>query len=452
VSVEKRGSETSSDQAEEIDRLKAEIASLRSQQSTRENRRSGGVRRTIAAVLAILAAVTLAASAIGLWTRRTVTSTDRWVALTGPLGSDPSVTSLLADRVTAQVVASLDIENRVADALPENLALVAGPLTSGATTAVEDQVNNFFASDVWEEIWLRLDRFAHSQAIALLREESEVVQVVGDQVVLNLLPVINEVLAQVTSASPEIFGQTLDLPDVQVDEVPESVITRLESALGTDLPDDFGQIPVYNTANFEQAQWVFERVARGTIVLALIGLFLAALALWVSPSRRRTLLQLSIGTLVLMVIVRRVGLRIEDEIIGGVQDDAARPAVAAVLDAVMSSFRSYTGWWLAALAVIIIVALLTGPYAWARTSRVKTVELSRGLVGGLQDRSTRPATVLWVREHRELLLIAGALIGCLLLLLFNVSFVGLIVILALVVAFELSVVRIASDEQPTPST
>jgi hypothetical protein len=44
------------------------------------------------------------------------------------------------------------------------------------------------------------------------------------------------------------------------------------------------------------------------------------------------------------------------------------------------------------------------------------------------------------------------LFGCLLLLLFNVSFVGLIVILALVVAFELSVVRIASEEQATPST
>ena len=76
----------------------------------------------------------------------------------------------------------------------------------------------------------------------MLEGDTGNLQVEGDTVVLNLVPVINAVLAEIGDASPDIFGRTVNLPTLTVDDLPEDAIASIENALGRDLPDDFGQI------------------------------------------------------------------------------------------------------------------------------------------------------------------------------------------------------------------
>ena len=70
--------------------------------------------------------------------------------------------------------------------------------------------------------------------------------------------------------------------------MPSAAIAKLEQSLGIDLPDDYGQIAVYDSqdlAALQQALYTFERLL--VFLLILIPLLVAA-SLLVSTRRRRT--------------------------------------------------------------------------------------------------------------------------------------------------------------------
>ena len=47
-----------------------------------------------------------------------------------PLADDPAVQESIASKVTAQVFSALDVQGKLDGVLPENLAVLAAPLTS----------------------------------------------------------------------------------------------------------------------------------------------------------------------------------------------------------------------------------------------------------------------------------------------------------------------------------
>ena len=52
------------------------------------------------------------------------------------------------------------------------------------------------------------------RVVDVLEGDTGKLQIENGEVVLNLVPVLNGVLAQIGEASPEIFGGTVDLPEV----------------------------------------------------------------------------------------------------------------------------------------------------------------------------------------------------------------------------------------------
>ena len=63
---------------------------------------------------------------------------------------------------------------------------------------------------------------------------------------LNLLPLVNLALASIENVSLRSCRPRRDPPDVRTGRVPSEPIAKLEQALGIDLPDNYGQIPVYD--------------------------------------------------------------------------------------------------------------------------------------------------------------------------------------------------------------
>jgi len=81
--------------------------------------------RTIVAAVCIVVACLLAPlSVVAVWTRNQVTNTDRYVATVSPLASDPAIQDAVADQITAQVLAYIDIQGLTTQAV-EALAVVA---------------------------------------------------------------------------------------------------------------------------------------------------------------------------------------------------------------------------------------------------------------------------------------------------------------------------------------
>jgi flagellar biosynthesis component FlhA len=87
----------------------------------------------------------------------------------------------------------------------------------------------------------------------------------------------------------------------------------------------------------------------------------------------------------------------------------------------------------------VAIALLTGPYPWARTLRRWVVDGGKWVVAigrATVDRTRDDATVDWFRSHIDLFRIGGVVLAVILLIVLSVSFVGFLVIAVLLAAYE----------------
>jgi hypothetical protein len=96
--------------------------------------------------------------------------------------------------------------------------------------------------------------------------------------------------------------------------------------------------------------------------------------------------------------------------------------------------------------------MVTGPYGWAlrlrgwiRFGGVAVVKVTRGAFGPGGDDSTGA----WLRGHLDLMRLGGGALAVLLLLVFDVSFVGVLVILALLAAYRFWLYRIGRVRPPS---
>jgi hypothetical protein len=445
---------------DEVARLEAERARLAAEVNDLRSRIDQGsparpsrhrVRGVTAAVLVVLTAVVATVAVTGVWARRNALNTDRWVRTVTPIGEDADVQQALGRWLTTELMMTVDPEQFFEDVLPERGQILAGPLTSALRGYVNDQVDTFLASDTFEELWVAINRRVHTRVVDVLEGDTpENVEVVDGKVQVDFIPVINALLARIGERSPELFGRTIDIPTVTVDEVPESAIARLESALGRDLPPNFGQFEVFDATQLQQAQDAVRLFNRAVVALVVLAVLLIALTLWVAPRRRRTLLQLMVGVALGVVLVRRLGLRLEEDVVDMVRPEN-QAAVKAVVGAFVSSLFTATSWVLGIVVAVIVVAIVTGPYLWVVSLRRRTVALARaagGAAAGAAGRTQDPATIDWVVANKEALQIGTAVVGLLVLLWFDLSWWGILFVLALVGAIELVVWRVADQSGP----
>ncbi len=400
----------------------------------------------MAVALVVVTSLLFTVSVTAVWARRNALNTDRYVQTIGPVAQDVRVQRALGRYITDQAMSAIDPEELFKEALPERGQILAAPLTSALRGFVNDRVNAFLATDEFSRLWVRINEVAHERVVDVLNGDlPPSLQVQGNDVVVNVIPVVNQVLARIGEASPEIFGRTVNLPTVTVDEIPEDAIQKVESALGRDLPENFGQFTVFDASKLQQVQDTVTLVNKLVVVAVILAIVLFALTLWVSPRRRRTLLQLMVGIALGIVLVRRLGLRLEDDVVELVKPEN-RDAVKVVVGAFVSSLLDATAWILGIAAVVAVVALLTGPYGWARALRRGTVSGGQAAVGAARsaiNRQPDDPVVAWVGAHREVLQAGGIVVGILALLVFDLSWIGLFVLAALVIAYELVVQRLA---------
>jgi type VI protein secretion system component VasF len=99
------------DERAELERLRAEVATLRVQVRQPEAPAGAGIaapaarqrwRTVVAALLIVLGCVLAPLAGVAVWARNQVTNTDRYVATVAPLASDPAIQQAIADQITAR--------------------------------------------------------------------------------------------------------------------------------------------------------------------------------------------------------------------------------------------------------------------------------------------------------------------------------------------------------------
>ena len=283
----------SPDERAELERLRAEVAELRSQAPTAaavatdqpvvppSRPRKQRWRSVVATLLIVIGCILAPISVVAVWTKNLVTDTDQYVATVAPLASDPAIQSAIADKITAEVFTHLDvvgITNQAVDALAERglpplvatqLHALSQPLSSGVQSFVRDQVGEVVASDAFVNAWSTANRAAHEALVAALTGETrEGVTIENDTVSINLGPIIQEVKQRLIDRGFELASR---IPNVN----PSFVLVQ----------SDY----------IAQARGAFNLLNAIGNWLPVIALFFLAIGIYVAKGHRRALVGVGLG-------------------------------------------------------------------------------------------------------------------------------------------------------------
>jgi len=375
-----------------------------------------GRGRSIAAVVCVaLAALLTTPAAIAYWGQRTLNDTQRYVDTVGPLVESPEVQDAIATTVTDAIQSQVDVEDILNEVFAgvitdrPRLQQLVGPLSGAINGLIDREVRAFVASDTFADIWVRVNTRAQQTLVRVLEgDDSGAVSVQGDQVVLDVSEVIEQVQQRLVAR-----GLTI------VENVP--------------IPDVDKQIVLLDSSQLEQARTIYaftNPVARWLLVVV-AALYLAALLL----SRRRPRMTVIIGVvLAANALLVALALSVSRQLfINELAGTVFGPASSVFYDTLLTYLDR--GWqvflW---LGVILVVA------GWFTGTNASGTAVRTTLAGGLETAGARLAdgpvggAGRWVAANARWLRVAVGVLGAVVLLWGNnVSLPRLFWSLALVV-------------------
>lgn len=431
--------------------------------STAADAPPGGHRRLragSAVLLGILACIALVASTTVFWIHQVALNTDRYVALSSSVASEPAVVAAVSARISTQVVESLDVEGRLAAALPDNAKLLAGPITGSVQQRLQARLAELLASPGFQQTWADVNRFAHQQLLTILRSDSTVITLENGVVTLNLFPLVDAALRSLQAEG--IIPATVSLPDLTASTAPETARAAIQGALGVSLPEDFGTIPLVRADRLETARTIV-RIFDFVVVIALVVtilLFIAAAAL--ARRRRRAVILLGVGAIIAL-LVARAGIRgIENSLVGSIADSGGAAAARGVFDAVLQDLFGVMVIVTAIGALVALIAWLVGRRddisrlaasagSTARQAGASGVDAGRALATGATASATTnaPTAREWVVAHLGTLRIVGVAVAAAWLAIIAVGWEPVAVIGALLVLYQVGLGAISERGSET---
>jgi hypothetical protein len=404
------------DERAELERLRVEVASLRSQvQAGRAVpvERAGPPgrlarrrwRTIVASLLIVLACVLAPLSVVAIWARNQVTNTDRYIQTVSPLAADPAIQDAIADQITAQVFTYLDIQGlttQAVDALAgrglnpqvaDQLEAFAVPIANGVQSFTRDQVGKVVASDAFAGAWVQANRVAHAELVkALTGEGGGAVTVENDTVSVNLAAFIQTVKQQLVASG---FTLAARIPEVNTSFV------------------------LFQSADVTRARAGFNLLNTLGVWLPVIALVLLVLGVYVAKDHRRALVGAGLGLAVSMVVLA-LGLAVFRAVyLNGVPDDVLPHDAAAVLyDTIVRFLRLGLRTILVLALVVAAGAFLSGQSTTAVRTRQGLATAIAWLQGSAEQAGLRTGPVgTWVYDHKRALRI-GAVAAAALALVF----------------------------------
>jgi hypothetical protein len=402
-------------------------------------------RRRIVGVLIFLTCVTAVAAMVSVWARALLLNTDRWTELADRVIREPAVVDALSKRLSTRIVEDLDVQGRVesalaaAERLPEQATLLAGPLASGIQGILEERIHAFLDSETGREAWTRINRFAHERIVAVLRGETPTgIAIEGGTVTLNTAVIMNGGLSRAEELISDILGRSVSLPTAEELEASGSadrVRAVLEERLGVDLPEDFGELVLFRSDRLAAAQDALQLLERFVVLIVALTLILLVVTLLASVDRRRTLVQLGIGLLI-GSLVALLAIRATQNAIVDLAASGSRDAVDEVLNNVFSGLAL-----IARIVLIVAVIMGLGAYLAGRPRWFERLK-ARLATEATSERANRAGR--WVATHRDGLRIGGVAVALVILFLVDLSWLSVIVVALLLLAYELAIRWLAS--------
>ncbi|MGB9359225.1 MAG: hypothetical protein WCC01_11770 [Acidimicrobiia bacterium] len=430
----------------ELSQLRSENEALRSRLATRTR-----WRRWLTVVLVILTALSVVTTTVAVWAHETVFDTDQFMEVVQPALDDPALYAAMSERVSAEIIVALALEARAAATLTgvdeylsqtliealevgdrgqaaldrldrPSLAVLAAPIAAALETRITEVVDAFVTSPEFEARFTNIVEQAHVAGVALLRNdlaEMPNVYIENGEVRLNLVPTINEAL-RLVAAEVRDFLPDVTLPDVISTGVDEGR-QQLSEAVKAQLPEDFGQVTLLSEQKLVEAQDAAQRLDQFVWLLVLLSIVLMVVTVAVSPTRRRTVIQLALATVAGLVIGVAAIRRLESAVVEQIANPNGRAAGESLLSEVVASLRSMVVIVVVVAMVVAIAAYLLGRPAWITglSDRLKGDSASESGGGGLDQ---------WIAPRHDAMRIVGIAVAVIVLFITGIGFASVLVV------------------------
>jgi hypothetical protein len=422
----------------EIDDLRRELDALRGQLDVERTQRSARTRRVFTWILTTLAVLATVLSLLSIWTLRTLTNTDLFVDRVGSIIEQPAVAQQIGERAAAEIVVAADLQQRIAEALPPEAAIAAGPIASAAQGFLADGATELVETEQFQQAWDTALTASHRLAIGVLAGEDTTALTNEDgAIVLNLTPVVNALVAQGSEFLSQLLNRQINAPTLTTENLDDAA-AALEQALGVELPVGFGDVTLFTSDDLAAAQQGYAAMRVATWLTPLVALMLIGLALAVSLSRLRTLLTIVVGVALLLLLVGLALNPLENQIISAVADQGLQGAVRA-------SFGTVTSSLLTAITVVAVLGVLAA-LALFTMSDSRSGRAAREAIGQAPSLASR---------YRGAFLGGGAVVALVLLAIIpGRSFGQLLFVLVLYAGYALAVLlaprRVDAGAPPVP--
>ena len=384
---------------------------------------------------------------VAVWTHQVALNTDRFTSLVSNAVTEPAVTDPIATRITDQVVDALDVQGRLEARLPDAIKPLAGSLEAAVAERIDARLKIALRDPRLQNALIQTVSFSHAQLVRLLRGETENLSIVDGYLTLDAFPVVGAALTELQSMG--LIPANVQLPDLSAPDAPEVLAQRLDSALGVTLPPDFGTVRLMPVARLAAAQNVVRIFDLVVIVLIVLSALLVALALWLAPNRRRMLIYLGIGVVIVFLLARLAMNAARNVIIGGIADGDVRGAAQTIVDSTLRDLRGVTVLIIIATVIVVIAAYLWGRPRWVMATTAYVSDTAgragsaagaaasggaSGVAGRAPDRETVEQAV---RENRSVIERYGLAIVVFILFWLALGLGIALLGAALVVGFEL---------------
>jgi hypothetical protein len=238
----------------------------------------------------------------------------------------------------------------------------------------------------------------HVKLVALLEGDYDQlpnVSVTGGEVRLNLVGAVARVLQEVVQQGADELGIDVTIPSIPANLDASAGIERLNSALGTTLPPDFGQVTLMTRQQLEGYQEAAQRLNTLAGALFVLSIALLVATILVATDRRRAIIWLGLGVTVAMVLAGILLRRVEARITESIARPGPRAAARDVFTQVGASLRP------AAILVIVVVLLAAlAAYLLGRPSwLMRSIAWERRVVASRPEGSELE---IWVASHTTL--------------------------------------------------
>lgn len=395
--------------------------------------RPSRLRGALLVVLIALSCLAVVVTGLTWWGHHTLMDADGFMQVVAPIGKDPEKIRSLSAYVSDQVVQATALEQRLAEALPTRLRVLAGPIAGYAEDVIAKGTVKVLSSPEAYGLWLKVVEAGHQQVVAMLRGESTAAYIRGSDVKLNTLPLVSRVLLWVSERLPDVLSDRVNPPVIEPGTDPQAGIQELANWSGRPLPSDFGQITLLQSDALGPLQVAVKWFDRLVWILPLVTATLIATTVWLSRRRTRTAMAIGVGAAIAVFVTRVIVARLSEYLTTRLEQGTVADLVRDIVDRSLRPLTTLTIW-------ICVVGLVAAVLVWLlgrRDVRAGLVAAGKRATGqAVEVRIPDSPVTSWIVDHAPVVRWGVVVVGLIVLALTTSSWLGIILTIVVVLLLQ----------------